>query len=198
MNWRKTGIFSLTVVGFLAAAGILYAASGGGGHHVDSLSPEKLWDLLYRVLNFTGLVIILVYFLRKPVSNALGSRRQAIKEQFEELEAQKADAERKYREYESKLASIDAEVKSIVEAAVQQGEAEKQRIIEDANRAAGDIKRQAEMAVQHELAEAKRRLREDLADQAVAVAEELISKSLQEADQVKLVEDYLEKVGALQ
>ena len=78
----------------------------------------------------------------------------------------------------------------IIQSAVAQGEAEKARIIEEANRAAADIKRQAEMAIQHELAEAKLRLREEVANQAVVMAEELIRKNLQETDQVKLIDVY--------
>jgi len=54
------------------------------------------------------------------------------------------------------------------------------------------------MAIQHELAEAKLRLREEVANQAAVMAEELIRKNLQETDQVKLIEDYLAKVGTVQ
>ena len=39
---------------------------------------------------------------------------------------------------------------------------------------------------------------EDVANQAVVMAEELIKKNLQETDQVKLIEDYLTKVGTVQ
>lgn len=197
-NWQGATLIALTVAAILVTtAGVIYASGGGGGHQTSSLSPEKLKDLLWRVLNFTGLVIILVMALKKPLSNALSGRRQAIVQQFEELDIQKTAAESKYKEYESKLASLDAEVKNIIDAAVAQGETEKKRIIEEANRAAGDIKRQAEMAVQYELAAAKRRLRAEVADQAVEMAEQLISKNLQESDQIRLVENYLEKVGGL-
>ncbi len=191
----KVGVAAFLALTIVAMASVVYASGGG---EQGSLSTEKLWDLLYRVLNFTGLAIILVWALKKPVANGLSSRRQAIKEQFEELDAQKSEAEQKYKEYEAKLATIDAEVNRIIEAAVAQGESEKQKIIDDAARAANDIRRQAEMAVVHELAEAKRNLREDIAEQAAKMAEELIGANLQESDQVKLVNNYLDKVGALQ
>jgi len=216
-KWAKFGLAALTVAGVLVAAGVLYASGGeaahgaaeaahgaaaahggahGGAH--GSVTPEKLKDLLWRTLNFIGLVIILVKFTSKPIANALRTRRESIKEQFEGLEARKAEAEQFYKEYEAKLSGIDEEAKRIVEGAVAQAEAEKERIIADAHRAAGDIKRQAEMAVQHELAVAKQRLRADVADQAATMAEELIRKNLQPADQDKLVAEYLDKVGGLQ
>ncbi|MBU0728123.1 MAG: ATP synthase F0 subunit B [Proteobacteria bacterium] len=201
-NWKKYVIPALTFSVLLVATAIAFASGGGEGAGITgeggSLSHAKQMDFLWRVLNFTGLVIILVWALKKPLVNTLGSRRQAIKDQFEELDARKAEAEQKYKEYDAKLASIDSEVSSIIGAAVALGEAEKQRIIKDAERAAGDIKRQAEMAIQQELAQAKRQLREEVAEQAAAMAEEILRKNLQEADQSRLVEDYLEKVGALQ
>ncbi|MBU0485434.1 MAG: ATP synthase F0 subunit B [Proteobacteria bacterium] len=193
-NWIKIGSVALAVTVAILVAASAYASGGQGG----SLSHEKLMDLLWRTMNFIGLVIILVFFLKKPIGNSLSSRRQAIREKFEDLDAQKAGAEQLYKEYEAKLAKIDDEIKSIIEAAVKQGEVEKQRIIADAERAAGDIKRQSEMAIQYELSEAKYRLRSDIAEQAAAMAEQMIKKNLQEADQNKLVEDYLAKVGAIQ
>jgi F0F1-type ATP synthase membrane subunit b/b' len=48
------------------------------------------------------------------------------------------------------------------------------------------------------MAAAKMQLREDVSSQAVVMAEELIRKNLQEADQVKLIESYLAKVGTVQ
>ncbi len=179
-------------VAMLVFAGVAHASGGEGG-----IPAEKWWDLLWRAMNFTGLVIILVWALKKPMSSGLAARRQTIRDQFEDLEAQRAEAEQKYKEFESKLSSIDQEAASILEAARSQGEIERKRIIEDANRAAEDIKRQAEMAVQHELAEATKSLREEIAELAVAKAEEIIKSNLQAEDQDKLIDDYLTKVGGL-
>ena len=54
------------------------------------------------------------------------------------------------------------------------------------------------MAIQHEITEARLRLRSEIAEQAVEMATELIKKNLKDSDQNKMVEDYLEKVGAIQ
>jgi len=180
-------------VALVLCASLAHASGGEGG-----IPAHKWWDLLWRTLNFAGLLAILILTLKKPIASALHGRRQAIVEKFDDLEAQKSEAERIYKEYEAKLAKIDDEVQAIISSAVKQGETEKVRIIEDANRAAGDIQRQAEMAIQHELSEAKLTLRGEIAEQAVQMAEDLIKQNLQEADQTKMVEDYLEKVGAIQ
>jgi F-type H+-transporting ATPase subunit b len=198
-NPTRFGLIAVTIFVAVFAAGVVYAAEhGAAGSTWWGLPTEKLWDFLWRTLNFAALVVILVKFGAKPIANMLKGRQLAIKEQFETLEDRKAEAEKSYQAYEAKLAQIDQEVKQIMENAIAQGVVEKDRIIAEANRAADDIKRQAEMAVQHEIAAIKLQLREEVANQAVMMAEELIKKNLQKDDQVKLIEDYLEKVGTVQ
>ena len=205
---RKNTCIKLTIsliifFAVLATGAILFAATGGGhgapaGPTFWGIPTAKWWDLLWRTLNFAVLAIVLAKLLSKPIANGLKGRQQSIREEFEGLEDRKAEADKVYQEYEEKLSSIEQEIDEIIKNAIAQGEAEKERIIEEGKRAAQDMKRQAEMAIQHELAEAKLKLREDVANQAVVLAEELIRKNLQEPDQVKLIEDYLAKVGTVQ
>ncbi|MFZ5765943.1 MAG: F0F1 ATP synthase subunit B [Thermodesulfobacteriota bacterium] len=203
-KWSKIALAALALAAVVGAAGILYASGGdphaaaaAGGGHGGSLSPEKLKDLMWRVMNFAALMVILIKFLKKPLVDALKGRQQTIAAEFEDLETRRAEAERQYKEYEAKLAGIDAELKEMVDKAIAAGQAEKTRIIEEANKAAENIKRQAEMAVQTEITEARRRIKVEIAEQATAMAEEIIKKNLRDADQDKLVEEYLTKVGGL-
>jgi F-type H+-transporting ATPase subunit b len=48
------------------------------------------------------------------------------------------------------------------------------------------------------MAEARKTLKNDVADQAAVMAEELVVQNLTDADQVKIIENYLDKVGAVQ
>lgn len=184
-----------------AAAAVEHGAAAGehGGAHVsNSLSPAKLKDLGFRVMNFIVLLIILVKFGAKPIANGLGARRKQIREEIVDLEAKKADAELAYKDFSAKLESVEKDVDSIVEKAVAQAEIEKVRILEAAEKSADDIKRSAEMAIANEVTAAKRALKVEVTEQAAVMAEELIIKNLTADDQVKIIEDYLDKVGAVQ
>ncbi len=175
-----------------AAAGGHGAAAGG------SLSAAKLKDLGWRVVNFIALMIILVKFGAKPIGSGLSARRKQIKEEIEDLQQKRVDAEQSYDDSQSKLANVEQEIDLIVDRAVAQAEIEKTKIIEKAEQAADDLKRAAEMAVQNEVTEARRLLKDEVAEQAAVMAEELIVKNLTDDDQVKIIEDYLSKVGAVQ
>ncbi|MDO9040789.1 MAG: ATP synthase F0 subunit B [Desulfocapsaceae bacterium] len=164
----------------------------------NSLSPAKLKDLGLRVMNFIVLMIILIKFGAKPIGAALSGRRRQVKEDLDALEAKKVEAERSYKEFSAKLASVEKDVDLIVEKAIAQAEIEKVKIIERAEKAAEDIKRQAQMTVANEVIAARRMLKNEIADKAAVMAEALILKNLTEDDQVKIVEDYLDKVGAIQ
>ena len=184
-----------------AHGGEAATAAHGGGHgaaHSNSLSPAKLKDLFWRTVNFAALVFILVYFGAKPIGNALSGRRQKIKDELEELQAKRDEAERSFKELEASLAGMEKEMEVVVARAIKQAEAEKAKILEDAERAAADIKKQAESAIQSELAAAKKALQEEVAEKAAVMAEELIVQNLTPEDHSNIIENYLDRVGAAQ
>ena len=84
----------------------------------------------------------------------------------------------------------------VIEQAMAQAQTEKARILAEAEQMAEDIRHQAQAAVQGEIESAKRRLREDIAEAAAKMAEELLRNNLSEADQNRIAEQYLERVGA--
>jgi F-type H+-transporting ATPase subunit b len=170
----------------------------GGAVHSSSLSATKIKDLGWRVVNFIALMIILVKFGAKPIGSGLAARQAQIKDEIEELQKKRVEAEQSYNDFQTKLANVESEIDTVVERAVAQAEIEKKKIIEKAEQAAEDIKRAAEMAIQNEITEARRQLKDEVADQAAVMAEELIVKNLTDDDQVKIIEDYLAKVGAVQ
>lgn len=173
-------------------------AAQGGAHQSSSLSPAKLKDLGWRIVNFIALMIILVKFGAKPIGAGLAARQKKIKDEIETLQQKRAEAEKSYNDFQAKLTTVESEIDKIVERAVAQAEIEKVKIIERAEKAASDLQRSAEMAIQNEVTEARRTLKNEVADQAAIMAEQLIVKNLTADDQVKIIENYLAKVGAVQ
>jgi F-type H+-transporting ATPase subunit b len=143
-------------------------------------------------------MIILVKFGAKPIGAGLSSRRKKIKDEIETLEQKRIEAESSYNEFQAKLATVESEIDKIVDRAIAQAEVEKTKILEKAEQGAADLMRSAEMAVQNQVTEARRTLKNEIAEQAAVLAEELIVKNLTADDQVKIIETYLDKVGAVQ
>lgn len=184
--------------GHVVADGGTVDSHGDGAHAYNSLSAEKVKDLGWRVVNFIALMIILVKFGAKPIGAGLASRRKKIKDEIETLEQKRIEAESSYNEFQAKLATVESEIDKIVDRAIAQAEIEKSKILEKAEQGAADLMRSAEMAVQNQVIEARRTLKNEIAEQAAELAEELIVKNLTADDQVKIIETYLDKVGAVQ
>ncbi len=169
----------------------------GGGHGGDPLSREKLQDFGWRIVNFIPLLMLLVYFMGKPLGRKLSSRREGIIKEIAELEARREKAEKSYDELQEKLAAVESDIDKIVDRAVAQAEVEKKSILEKAEAAAEEMKRSAQQAVANEVAEARLALRGEVAEKAAAMAQQLIKKNLKADDHKKIIENYLDKVGAM-
>ena len=150
----------------------------------------------FRVMNFAVLVIVLVYVLRKPLSQALGARIKGIKSQLEDLEARKTEAEKKLAEYNEKLSQLEKESEKIVEDYIKQGNEAKARILKEAESAAEKLQTQARRNIEHEFKQAKLQLQEEIFETSLAKAEEIIKGKISGEDQDRLVDDYLRKVEA--
>jgi len=171
-------------------------AHEAGGHegHSHALTHLQIMNFIWHCLNFTLLVLILLKYLKKPISDSIKDRSDSIAKAFKDLEAKKADAEKRYGEYEKRLSGMDQEAKRILESFLKQGEAEKEKIIIQAQQTAERIKAQAESYVLQELSKAKKELQDEVSNIAVKMAEEIVRKNLTEQDHSKLISEYLERV----
>ena len=182
---------SIMIMLLVCVAGVAVASSGGeaGG---DSHGWAKTdW---FRVMNFTALVIILVYFARKPLSEMLNGRIKGIKEELEGLEAKKKEAEEKLAGYNERIASLEQEAEKIIAEYIAQGEAARKRILEESEKAAEKLEEQAKRNIEHEFQNAKTKLQKDIMEKALAKAEGLIKEKITSTDQDRLVDEYLNKV----
>ena len=162
----------------------------------DGDSGAKGWASTdwFRVMNFAVLAIVLVFVLRKPLSQALGARITGIKNQLEDLEARKAEAENQLAEYNQKLSRLEKESEKIVEDYIKQGNEAKARILKEAEAAAEKLQIQARRNIEHEFKQAKLKLQEEIFETSLAKAEEIIIGKISGEDQDRLVDEYLRKV----
>jgi F-type H+-transporting ATPase subunit b len=165
---------------------------------IERINHDPWLSFLFKVVNFGILMAILIKALKKPLGNFLKNRRTRVREALEEAERAKAEAQRKMQDYEKRLARIDEEIEEIRHALRGEGEREKARIIHDAEQMAEKIRAQAQATAQQEIQVAQQVLREEVADLAVKLAEEILKKGMSKADQKKLVEEYVAQMETLQ
>lgn len=155
-------------------------------------------DFLYRLLNFSVMVAILyIVAKRMAITDFFSIRREEIKKRFEELKRQKYEFEKKADELESKLKEIEDKKKEIIEQFRLEGLREKEKIIAEAKERAAQIMAQADMTIQQEIEAAKERLKAEIVDLATEKAKEIISSSIKDKDQDKLIQEFIEKMESI-
>lgn len=176
-------IFLLTTPG-LAAETVQHAETGA-----------QLKDFLYRLFNFALLAGLLIWAVKKAkIGELLTARRVEVAKTLREAEEIREEAERKLAEYSEKLEKASREIDEIYAAIKQEGEAEKSRIILEAQEAAERIRSHAQHAAHQEIQQATARLQAETARLAVQLATASLKQSVTRDDQDRFVDEYLTKV----
>jgi F-type H+-transporting ATPase subunit b len=168
----------------------------GEGHDADRAAD--LMDLLGRFVNFTVLVVVLVVVVKKfRVKDMLTARIDEIRQRLDDLKREKEETESKYQEAERKLREFEAEKQDIIKQFKKEGEAEREKIIAEAQKRSAQILKQAELTIQQEMQSAKKRLREGVVELTAQRAGEIMAKEMTDKDQDRLVNEFIKKVGEL-
>jgi len=167
-----------------------YAAGGEAVSH-----SKKDWiDLAWKTFNFIILMGFLYWLLAAKIKDFFIDRRKNIKDNLENALKQKTDAEVKYREYAEKIDKASAEIDSIFEMIKAQGIAEKQKIIDDAQKVAQKMKEDAQARIEQELQKAAAQLRAEAVQLSVQMAEEILKRNITDRDHEAMIKEYMDKV----
>ena len=186
----KKKIFFFTLFIFLVSVNIVFGSSEGEGGH----GSNKWIDLGKKTFDFIVLVGLLYWLLAAQIKEFFSGRRTDIKKTLEESVEKKAEAEKKYREYSEKIDKASVEIDGIFEMIKAQGITEKQKIIEDAEKAAKKMKEDARTRIEQELKGASDQLKAQAVQLSVQMAEEILKRSITIKDHESMVKEYMDKV----
>ena len=153
-------------------------------------------SLIVQGVNFLLLLVVLKYLLFKPLVGKMQERTAAIQKSLEEAQAARADAARQQDENAARLRTAYQEANAIREQALKEAAEEQRKLVEGAQAEARRLVEGARAQTEADIRRAREELRREVATLAVAVAEKLVRKSLQEPDHRRIVDDAIAKIGA--
>lgn len=166
-----------------------HAGAAHGEHGVNWL------EIIAGFVNLAVLLGILVYLARKPTRAFLVSRRAAVVDGLAEAQKMKAAAEAKYKEYQSRLAHLDEELETIKSEIIASGEAERERIVAEAERKGARMRRETEFLIEQQLKQLRIDLTKETVEAAMVAAEKVLRERATSDDQQRLAKAYLTKLG---
>lgn len=152
---------------------------------------------IFMVLNFALLLGVLAWKGGPAISKLAADRHDQIKTALDEAAALRAQAQGKLDELKSKLDQADAEITKMVEGMRADAEADQQRILENAERQAAQMKHDAEQRIAAEIEAARAALAREVAAAATAAAEQLLRDKMTAADQTQVISTFITDVQSV-
>ncbi len=172
----------------LAAFGALAGAEEG--------EERQGRELVYKIINFVILFGALFYLLRKPAAEFFAGRSAAIRKSLEEGSKALEASQAQMHAVEEKLARLENEIETLKVQAAREMELESARLRQAAAEEAEKILASARSQIELAVRSAQLELKAYTAQQALALAEEMIRQRLDDAGRQRLVSQFVASLGA--
>ncbi len=149
----------------------------------------------WKFINLAIFVGLLVYLLKKPLSETFKAKREQIRAELIKAEEEKQAALAKFTEAEAKLARLDTDKENVLIRAKEEAEAESNRLVEQTEAEVKKMREQANSEIARTAALAKHNLRKLSAEETIRLAEEMIKGKLGAKEDAKLIKSGIESLG---
>ena len=155
----------------------------------------NFFTALFTLVNTVILFLVLKKFLFVPVMNMIADRQKEIDTMYEEAGNAQQSAKALENEYREKLSVAAQTSERLVKEAVARGQARQEEILRQANAEAAAILDKAAADIAMEKKKAINDAKDEISVIAVAIAEKVVCRSLNEADQKDLVDAFIDGLG---
>lgn len=155
----------------------------------------NFFTALFTLLNTILLFLVLKHYLFKPVMKMIYDRQKEIDDMYSEADAAKVNAKAMEAEYREKLAVATETGERIVKEAVTRGQAREEEIIRQANSEAAAIMDKAAADIAQEKKKAINDAKDEISGIAMAIAEKVVAREINAADQQQFVDDFIKGLG---
>ena len=147
--------------------------------------------MIWTVLAFLVAFFVLRKWAWPAITEALDKRQKAIEESIETAERARTEAAGLLDEYRGRLREARAQAEEIIARARKAGEVHERETVEEARAKREELLEQTRRDIEAETRRAIQQIRAEVADLTVLATEKVTRKSLDSADQKRLVEEAL-------
>ena len=157
----------------------------------------KIDQILLQVVNFGLLLFVLTKVLYKPITKVLEERTKKIKEGLEAAEKNIAEKEKIEDLKKKELFNAQKQAIEIIQEERKKATKQGQEIIEKARLEAKVATEREQKLLFERLKEEEKRLKSEVAKIATLTAQKIITKTLGESDQRKLIKKQITSLGKI-
>jgi F-type H+-transporting ATPase subunit b len=175
----------LALANFSASGAQVIASSGG------FLIEPGIGLMVWTLLVFGATMFLLSKLAFPRISEALGRRQQAIEDSIDTAQRTREEAEQILTEYRERLKEARVQSEEIVERARETAKTQEREGKENAQELVAEGAKRAQREIEMATKQALGEIRKEVADLTIMATEKVTRKTLDEADQKRLVEEAL-------
>lgn len=149
---------------------------------------RSIYDLVLMYLNFGIFAFLLIKFVRRPLMNFLGERKEQIEREVKRVEEERDRADQQVKETLKQLEESRDRFAEIKGKIIKRGEKKKQEIIQDAKQESEILLSEAKRRIDNQILKAKDQFQAELIDAAVAIALERLPGEITAKDNQRFLD----------
>lgn len=157
----------------------------------ESFLGVNPWTSLFILLNTLTIYFVARKFLFGPVMKIIADRQKEIDDMYANADSAQQQAMELQAEYQHKLAAAQETSERIVKEAVARGQSREEDIVRKANAEASAILEKAAADIALEKKKAINDAKDEISGISMAIAEKVVERQLNEADQSALINEFI-------
>lgn len=153
------------------------------------------WTALFVLLNTLAVFFVAKKYLFVPVKKMIDSRQKEIDDMYRDANEAKQAALAMETEYQQKLEQATQTGERLVKEAMLRGQSREEEIIRQAKAEASAIMEKASADIALEKKKVLNDAKSEISDIALAIAEKVVGRELNESDHNALVDGFIDQLG---
>ena len=144
---------------------------------------------LWKFLNLAIFTAAGIFILRKPISQALQSRRDAIKQELVTAQQERERALAQVADVDSRLSRLHEDVRTVHKQADEEAKSERERLAAGTEREMEKLKQQSQREIDSAGKLARKELRQFLAQRSIELARDSVRSQMRAEDDTALIKE---------
>ncbi len=170
-------------------------AAVGTATEEAGLVSINAWIVIATICNLFIQMLLIKKYLFKRVQAILDKRRELAEEDLRKAKVSREEADRLRVEYESNMEQAREKATEIIDLAQKNATRKSDEIIREASQEAIALKARAEADIELERRKAVNEVKNEIGSMAMEIAGKVIEREVSEQDHVRLIDEFIEKVG---
>ena len=165
-------------------------------HEAPSPILPETKEIIWGAISFTVLFFLLSKFAYPAIKKGMEARTERIRENLDEAERVKTEANTILEEYQRQLADARNESNRIIEEARQTADQLRRDLMQRAEAEVNELKQRTQDDINAARDRTMSELRDQVAGLAIELAEKVVEANLDRDTNIALIERYIEQVGS--